>query len=129
MMRSLEHLNILYVGERVHGGLLRDAAQVRGWYVHLPSETLEALAMYIFYYPDLVVLDAFSAVNLAAGVGVHLCSIQANSLLLVTDNTQQDQWHDRAIAARRAVPSTASGSEVVAAVMELVESHVMASAP
>lgn len=128
IMRNIAHLTILYVGERAHGRLLRAAAQARGWHVYLPTETLEALGMYIFYYPDLVVLDAFSGATLAAEVGAHLCSIQADSLLVVTDNTQQELWHDPAITARRVLPSTAPASEVVAAVIDLVESHVMAYA-
>jgi hypothetical protein len=127
-MRNIAHLTILYVGERVRGRLLRAAAQARGWHVYLPTETLEALGMYIFYYPDLVVLDASSQATLAAEVGAHLCSIKADSLLVVMDNTQQDQWHDLAIAARRVLPSTAPASEAVAAVIDLVESHVMAYA-
>jgi hypothetical protein len=127
-MRNIAHLTILYVGECARGRLLRTDAHARGWHVYLPAETLEALGMYIFYYPDLVVLDAFSEATLAAEVGAHLCSIQADSLLVVTDNTRQDQWHNLAIAARCVLPSTAPASAVVAAVMDLVESHVMASA-
>jgi hypothetical protein len=75
------HPHILYIGEVEKGRALLAEAYRRGWHVYLPMQPLEALAMYIHYYPDVVVLDYIPTVTFAMEVAFHLKSIDAPLLL------------------------------------------------
>jgi hypothetical protein len=68
------------VGGGECGELLSAAAEIRGWYVLLPQDELEALAMYCVYYPDICVIDWH--VDFADEAEFHLRSIDA-ALMLV----------------------------------------------
>ncbi len=76
------NVSIMYVGDVDHGRSLFNAAEARGWFVHLPTETMEALAFHIFYYPDLVVLDRGVYPIMAAEVASPLRSLNDDTPLL-----------------------------------------------
>ncbi|HEX2620480.1 MAG TPA: hypothetical protein VHL11_10040 [Phototrophicaceae bacterium] len=74
--------SIMYVGDVDSGRQLLKAAKTRGWHVYLPGETMEALSVHIFYYPDLVVLDRSSYPIMAAEVAHHLRSLNDETPML-----------------------------------------------
>jgi hypothetical protein len=120
---------ILYVGHRARGHALSDAVQARGWQVYVPTALLEALGIYVFYYPHCVVIDdALVRSSLATAVCAHLLSIQAPQLLVVTDERRQEQWQAAAVAAICVLPRTASMPDVVPAIVDLIETSIRAHA-
>jgi hypothetical protein len=78
---SKEHPFILYAGPIECGQRL--SAEARGWYVLLPQDDLEALAMYSVYCPDVSIIDR--GLDFAYEVEFHLHSINA-PLILVDQN-------------------------------------------
>ena len=76
---SREHPFILYVGDVETGRALSVAAEAWGWYVLLPHDDLEALAMYSVYHPDVSVID--QTMDFADEVEFHLRSIEAELIL------------------------------------------------
>jgi hypothetical protein len=77
---SKEHPFILYGGPFELGHLLALAAEARGWYVLLPQDDLEALAMLSVYYPDVCVIDP--RLTFADEVEFHLRSIGAPLMMV-----------------------------------------------
>lgn len=83
---SLQHPLILYVGDAQAGQALQDAVQNAGWWVYQPTETLEALGMYVTYMPDVVVINAATQPDFTGEVYEHLRSVDARPLLVLTDD-------------------------------------------
>ncbi len=83
---SLQHPNILYVGNVAAGKVLLQTVTPDGWWVYQPSETLEALGIYITYLPDITVIDASVQPDFTGEVYEHLRSIQAQPLLVLTND-------------------------------------------
>lgn len=83
---------ILYVGDTGRGQALQASANEHGWDVLLPGEMLEALAMYVFFFPDLVILDAAANRDMAEAVFFHLRSVEAPELLVLADASGQGPW-------------------------------------
>ena len=84
--------------------------------------------MYVFYSPHFVVIDdALVQSSLATEVCAHLCSVQAQQLLVVTDERRQVQWQAAAVAAIRALPRTESMPDVVPAIVDLIERSIRAN--
>ncbi len=73
---------ILYVGNVDTGVALAKAGEAHGWIVHLPAETMEALAYHVFYYPDIVVIDRSPFPIMAAEVEHHLRSLCDGTIIL-----------------------------------------------
>jgi hypothetical protein len=69
------NLSVLYVGAAEKGRLLNKRVHHRGWIVHQPAEVMEALALHITSYPDIVVLDRRETPLFAKEVEAHLCSL------------------------------------------------------
>jgi hypothetical protein len=69
------HLSVLYIGAADKGRLLNKRVGQRGWIVHQPAELMEALALHITSYPDIVVLDRRETPLFAREVEAHLCSL------------------------------------------------------
>jgi hypothetical protein len=74
---------ILYIGEREAGLALSDAIQQRGGFVYLPENLMQALGMYVTYFPHITVIDMQTA--WAQEVYAHLRSVDAQPLVLLTD--------------------------------------------
>ena len=86
---SREHPFILYVGDIEAGRALSAAAEAWGWYVLLPHDDLETLAMYSVYYPDVSVID--QTTNFADEVEFHLRSIEAELILIREQACSRDE--------------------------------------
>ena len=123
-MRGPHDLAILYVGDRARGDCLRTALQQRGWEVYVPTEMLEALGLYVFYSPDVVLIDAGGEVPWGWSVYQHLHSIQADVLLVIADECQHRLWQDVAYTTPYVLPLTANPSDAVTAMIGFIERYV-----
>ncbi|MBZ0296051.1 MAG: hypothetical protein K8L99_26055 [Anaerolineae bacterium] len=85
---SFQHPNILYVGGQDTGRAFAQAVKKANWWVHLPTETLEALGMYITYMPDIIVIDLTEQPELTQSVYEHLQSIEASPMLVLAVDPQ-----------------------------------------
>lgn len=86
---SLQHPNILYVGGQETGRAFSQLVEKANWWVHLPTETLEALGMFVTYMPDIAVIDLSAAAPaFAHSVYAHLLSIEASPLLVLSHHPQ-----------------------------------------
>ncbi len=83
---SLQHPNILYVGDRNSGQSFLDFVSDANWSVYVADNMLDALGHYVMCMPDLVVVDTATHPELAAEVYHHLRSIEAAPLLVLTDD-------------------------------------------
>jgi hypothetical protein len=87
---SRQHPNILYIGGQDRGQALLAATQPDGWWVYLPADLLEALGMYITYFPDAVVIDTTTTPEFASAAYHHLRSVAARPLVVITDDPLWD---------------------------------------
>jgi hypothetical protein len=77
---------ILYVGDSETGQWLE--SMIAPSYVYSQSELLPALGIYASYMPDLVILDARTMPDLARQAYIHLRSIDAEQILIISDNIE-----------------------------------------
>ncbi|HLA45646.1 MAG TPA: hypothetical protein VJZ27_19510 [Aggregatilineales bacterium] len=84
---SREHPQILYIGDLQRAEAFRMEVESVGWAVFAPSHLMEALAMYISYMPDLIVLDT-CACGFWEAVYAHLRSVHARPILLLTERSR-----------------------------------------
>ena len=115
---------ILYVGDSARGRALHNAAEERGWYVYVPTETKEALGIYIFYMPSVIVIDAGS--DFAHEVYQHLHSVEAGPLLILADKAQEKMWYSQTFSL--VLPQFAQEEEIVAAIANLLDPKEAAAA-
>jgi CheY-like chemotaxis protein len=87
---TMENPNILYVGDIDRGRALLAAVQAEGGYVYLPAELNEALAMYVFYLPDVVVIDGTTRPILALEAFYHLHSVNAQPMVLLSNGAHSE---------------------------------------
>lgn len=109
---SQEHPNILYVGSPDQGEALLAAVEPDDWYVYLPTEMLETLAMYVTYSPDVTVIDLSNGSKVAAAVYRHLRSIDASPMLVLTDEVMPDAY---------TLASNSTTSDIIEAVREITQ--------
>ncbi|HVU15087.1 MAG TPA: hypothetical protein VHD90_27625 [Phototrophicaceae bacterium] len=74
---------ILYIGGQETGQALAALVERDGGCVHLPENLMQALGMYITYFPEIVVIDL--RVDYAEAAFKHLRSVDASPLLVLTD--------------------------------------------
>ncbi len=74
---------ILYIGGREAGQALATLVERDGGYVYLPDNLMQALGMYITYFPEIVVIDL--SADYAQEALEHLRSVDASPLLVITD--------------------------------------------
>jgi hypothetical protein len=77
----LKNLFIVFVGNPDRGRRLEREVETYGWRVSVASTVKMALAEYVFFMPDIVILDEFPESNLARSVCFHLRSIHASQIL------------------------------------------------
>lgn len=83
---SLQHPNVLYVGDRNNGQSFLDFVADLNWSVYVADNMLDALGHYVMCMPDLVVVDTANNLELGAAVYHHLRSVDAAPLLVLTDD-------------------------------------------
>lgn len=122
---GLEHLSIIYVGGPGRGEVLRALFGTFGAHLWPAHEVQEALAFYLFYMPDLVMLDDGGAhegsSTLAGEVYEHLESVGAAPLLVLASRLQE--WQGRLPDSSLVLPSDSSDAALLLAAAELAARH------
>lgn len=89
-----ELLNVLYVGSEAGGRGFKAIAGTQGWETYLPESVNEALGMYVFYAPELIVFEGDT--NLAQRVFEHLADVThaspryVEAMLVLSDDVAWD---------------------------------------
>jgi hypothetical protein len=117
---SQEHPNILYVGGIERGQILQAKVRARGWQLYLPLDTLEALAMHVFYYPDITVIDTAAKCRMGTEVYFHLRSAQARPMLILAHENQLNRWGVPSDSTVRVLTHTLGDEALIAAIEDLV---------
>lgn len=81
-----EHPLLLLMGDIKHFPALVATAELRGWTLLLATESMELLAMTVFYYPDWVIVDRRMGAE-AEAVIAHLASVDFAPYLVVDEGT------------------------------------------
>jgi len=79
-----QHPTILFIGDEERADEFKTQADDLQWLLFNPTEVLEALGMYTFYFPDVIVID--SASEIAAESFMHLASVNAENIIVLTDD-------------------------------------------
>ncbi len=82
---SKERPRIVYMGNQERGERLQQMAGPLGWTILTATQKLQALAMYVFYFPDLVIVDCSGNPAEAEEVLFHLQSVQAEPILVLAE--------------------------------------------
>jgi hypothetical protein len=110
---------IVYVGELNRALALQAAVKPCGWTILFPEETMEALAMQVFYYPDAFVIEESAANDSAREVYAHLRSVEAENLVVLTNAATS--WGIPADSTICALPTYVSVEALVNTLTEMVE--------
>jgi hypothetical protein len=81
---SKENPNVLYIGADEADGARLTMAAPHTWSIHLPTKLMQALGMYIWYVPDVTVIDMCAPY--AVDVYQHLRTVDADPIILLTDD-------------------------------------------
>lgn len=89
---SAQHPALLYIGNQEHGQTLHNIVAPADWFVHQPECEEEALAFYIFYMPDAIIIDTNSDMppETLESIVMHLQSVDAQPILVLSD--KQPEW-------------------------------------
>jgi hypothetical protein len=117
---SQEHPNILYVGGFERGQFLQAKVHARGGHLYLPLDTLEALAMHVFYCPDITVIDTAARCRTGTEVYFHLRSAQARPMLILAQENQLNRWAIPSDSTVRVLPHTLGDDDLIAVIEDLV---------
>lgn len=85
-MRTEKPVMIVYVGGADAASALHETVASAQWVVFHPQSMMEALGMVITYFPDLVIIEDDMRNRFAYEVYMHLRSINAQNLLVLTDH-------------------------------------------
>jgi CheY-like chemotaxis protein len=116
---TAQHPNILYIGDVERGRALFAAVEHSGeGYVYLPADVLEALGMYVFYFPDVIVIDTMNQPLTALEAYHHLRSVGAAPMILLTSDERADG--DDGVYR---LPPLVSRDELLSAIRYIVQTH------
>ncbi|MHB8628863.1 MAG: hypothetical protein ACYDBJ_18625 [Aggregatilineales bacterium] len=87
---SFQRPAVLYVGSPDTGAWLQGLVTPQDGYIYQPSDLLEALAMYVNYYPDVIILDARWDSSLAERLYFHLNSVDTAPILIL--DSAPEHW-------------------------------------
>lgn len=114
---------ILYVGDEGRGGRLQQMTAALGWTVLTATEERQALGMYVFYIPDLIIVDSHNNVEGAETVVFHLHSVQAQPMLMLTPPRGQMALPPEMEG--QALPSAVEESRIVLAAAQLLQTDAV----
>jgi hypothetical protein len=115
---SQEHPNVLYIGDYDCGQALQ--ARANHWHLYLPQDTLEALAMHVFYCPDITVIDTVAKCHTGTEVYFHLRSAEARPLLILAHEDHLKRWGVPDDSTVRVLPNTVGDEALIAVIEDLV---------
>jgi hypothetical protein len=120
---SAEMPLIIYFGSEDRGESLRQETESLEWTVLVSTQPLQALGMYVFYVPDLVIIDSREESAGAQQVLYHLQSVDAQPLIFIASSA-----HDaRSLAdtTDRVLPPTAGDGDIMLAAVPLLRLAMM----
>ncbi len=115
---SQAHPNVLYIGDYTRGQALQ--ARAAGWHIYQPDDTLDALAMHVFYCPDIAVIDTVAKCHTGTEVYFHLRSAQARPLLILAREDHLRRWAVPDDSTVRVLPAALGDEQLIAAIEDLV---------
>ncbi|HLY28575.1 MAG TPA: hypothetical protein VKQ72_19670 [Aggregatilineales bacterium] len=80
---SAETLQILYVGNAMDSQTFKECAEGQGWYVNAANTRLQALGMFINYFPQVVVLNALTDPGLIEEIYEHIRSVDSTPVIIL----------------------------------------------
>jgi hypothetical protein len=113
---SQQRLVVLYVGDAETEQWLSSCVEPYEGNVYRADALLQVLGMYISYMPDVVVLDARMAPDLARKVYFHLRTIDAEPILILDVCSEDWDYPDQA---RIRVLTTFGKNDVLAEISDL----------
>lgn len=119
MLDTNENILVLYVGGSVRAAALQAATDHRGWYVRHAEDTMMALGIYIVEKPHIVVLEDHPAFPFVADVYMHLRSVAAAPLILLTD--EPDTWARPADQSVYHLPTAVTGDSLAYAMTHITD--------
>lgn len=121
---KLKDLYIVFVGDAGRGKCLKKAVETYGWSVSIVAEMMPALAEYVFYFPDLVIIDDFPESNLARSVYYHLRSIDARPILALNHSPNALKFmHVNSPSFLKLIDRDSDPKALIEAITELVNSY------
>lgn len=119
---NLHNSSIVFVGSEVMGETLEADARRHAVRLWTATEVLQALALYMFYMPDAVVLEADAYPELANEVYSHLSSVGAQPLIVLAGESESQAWKDVSDETTLVIPRSANGESLLAAIAETTAS-------
>ena len=110
---------IVYVGNEERGERLQQMSASLGWTVLTATQELQALGMYVFYMPDLMIVDSEGNMAGAETVYAHLRSVNAAPILILAE--PRPAFAAPPGAAVRVIPSAVEESQVILAAASLLQ--------
>lgn len=110
---------IVYAGEEQRGRYLQQMTASLGWTVLTATGEHQALGMYVFYVPDLVIIDSRHNEEGANTILFHLHSVQAQPILLLVEPRHKITIPSGIVT--EVIPSATEDSKVVLAATELLQ--------
>jgi len=92
---SQQRLVVLYVGDADTEQWLASCVEPYEGNIYRADALLQVLGMYVSYMPDVVVLDARMAPDLAREVYFHLRTIDAEPLLILDDRAEDWEYPEQ----------------------------------
>lgn len=115
-------LNVLYVGSNAGARTFKVVSGMQDWHTYLPKSVNEALGMYIFYTPDVIVFEGES--ETAQAVFDHLAEVThasprfVEAMLVLSDG---ELWQAPESAVLHQISAYAEPMELISAIAELVQ--------
>ena len=104
-------LQVMYVGGADSVSALQETVDTSVWTIFHPQELLESLGMYVTYFPDVVIIEDDIRNEIAYEVYMHLRSIEAENLLILTDHP--GSWEIPPETGIRTLPRYSNAQEIV----------------
>lgn len=89
-----EGFRAVFVGEKEKGEALRLRASQRGAQLEVALSVMDMTGLYFLLMPDVVVLDGVSCPVLAREAQVHLSSVGARPLVMITEGAVAEDWSE-----------------------------------
>ncbi len=120
---SAYHPNILYIGNTTRRSELAAFVEAYDWYVLQPTLVEQALAHYVFFMPDIVVIDGVADRNFTLAdlqeTYFHLHSICADPVLILSENW--DLWDIHDLAYSTLLPDDVVLTDIVNGIQDLIQ--------
>ena len=116
-------LYIIFVGDPNRGKRLEKVVKNRTWRVSIVTDWMPALAEYLLFSPDLVVIDEFPDSDLARLVYFHLRTVDAKPILALNSAPNAAQYmHVNSLSFMKMMDRDAKPEELIVAMSDLVRS-------